>query len=591
MIPAHWLENTPSSEQKIFRLLRDDPTTSDWTVLHSLNLRQTGKLPYGEIDFVVLIPAGGIICLEVKGGRVSCVDGRWTSTDASDRVHSLKRSPFKQAQDGMHELRRALEERLPSGNVVRNIPFGFAVVFTDVDDVPLEIGSEPWEMIGQADLRSPLGSRLLKAATKQRQRLRIHSSPVEPQMGTMKQIRDLLRPDFEKVIARSTLIYESERRLIELTNEQYAIIDLLEGNLRCLFEGAAGTGKTLLALEFAKRCARRGQKVLLVCFNRLLADWFQRELSESSYLGLITAGSFYRCLRDEIVSSPFGEEFLEAEKSVDSDELFDNVYPLYGQLALESCERKFDVLVMDEAQDLLQRPILEVLDLWLSGGTRGGRWAFFGDFHRQAIYGAGTMIDIPNVIDRACPMYAKARLNQNCRNTKRIGEETALLSGFESAPYKMGQVEGLPVDYRDFTEPATQSAALEKVLSRFASDPDIDPSDVVILSRYRLEQSAAAGLRETRDFQILPVGTLQNAGRHQRPTFMFATVQAFKGMESKIVVVCDVDRIVTDEDRSLLYVAMSRARSLLTVILHTRTKPAIKEAFGRRMSESWGRTQ
>lgn len=58
-------------------------------------------------------------------------------------------------------------------------------------------------------------------------------------------------------------------------------------------------------------------------------------------------------------------------------------------------------------------------------------------------------------------------------------------------------------------------------------------------------------------------------------------------MESKVVVLCDVDRIENDDDRSLLYVAMSRSRSLLTVLLHVRTKAAVMEAFRRRMSDLW----
>ena len=56
------------------------------------------------------------------------------------------------------------------------------------------------------------------------------------------------------------------------------MLDLLGGNRRCLFEGAAGTGKTLLALEFARRCAQSGDRVLLICFNRLLGDWFANEI-------------------------------------------------------------------------------------------------------------------------------------------------------------------------------------------------------------------------------------------------------------------------------------------------------------------------
>jgi hypothetical protein len=586
MIPAHWLEGTPRSEQKVFQLLRDDAATSDWTILHSLNLKQTGRLPYGEIDFVVLIPGSGILCIEVKGGRVACTDGQWTSTDAADVTHPLKRSPFKQAHNGMQELRRALEERLPDLQQLRKTPFGFVVIFTDVDSLPIEIGVEPWEIIDRNGLRTPLAPQLACAAKQQRQRLHIDTALPEPQPATLKRIRDTLRPDFEKVIARSTLIHDSERRLIELTEEQYRIIDLLDGNQRCLFEGAAGTGKTLLALEFARRRASRGDKVLLICFNRFLADWFSREVSGARSGGVITCGSFYKCLRDVIVASQFAEEYGEVEKSSNNEELFGNVYPLFGQLALDASTEKFDVIVMDEAQDLLQRPILELINSWLTGGLGSGRWAFFGDFHRQAIYRTGNVIDVHRTIGSVCSTYARARLTQNCRNTKRIGEETALLSGFESPPYRMGQVDGVSVDYLDFADDQSQSIALAKVLSRLAVEPDIEAADVVILSKYRLEQSIAGKLTESSSFRIRPVG-MSHSRDSQRPVFGFATAHAFKGMESKVVILCDVDRIESDDDRALLYVAMSRARSFLTVLIHARTKPAIKEAFGRRMSELW----
>ena len=66
---------TPRSEQRVFSLLQNDPQTEDWVVFHSLNLKQSGTQPYGEVDFVVLIPGAGVFCLEVKGGRVACKDG------------------------------------------------------------------------------------------------------------------------------------------------------------------------------------------------------------------------------------------------------------------------------------------------------------------------------------------------------------------------------------------------------------------------------------------------------------------------------------------------------------------------------------
>ena len=586
MIPPHWHDNTPRSEQRVFSLLQNDPQTEDWVVLHSLNLKHSGNQPYGEVDFVVLIPGAGVFCLEVKGGRVACKDGAWTTTDASGASFPLRRSPFSQAQEGMHEVRKSLEEKLDRVAEFYRVPFGYAVVFTDVEAPPPEIGTEPWEVIDQHGLNTGLAGSLLRAAKHQRARHRIQSTPAEPQSALLGKMRDALRPDFDRIVARGTVVSDSERRLFRLTEEQYHVLDLLGDNPRCLFEGAAGTGKTLLSLEFARRCARSGDRVLLICFNRLLGDWFANEARVTATGLGVTAGRFYKCLRDAIVSSVIAAEFQTAEQQSRGADLFDTVYPLYGQLALEASSDRFDVIVMDEAQDLVRPPVIALLDIWLKGGLCDGRWAFFGDFHRQAIYGGGRPEEMHQLMKERCGFHARASLRQNCRNTRRIGEETALLSGFEAPPYRMGQVDGTPVDYLEYTDADSQRTALERVLSRLAAEPGIVPDDVMILSRYRLDQSAAGTLMDSTLFRIRPVE--QPAPKDSRfPVFHFATAQAFKGMESKVVVLCDVDRVDGDDDRSLLYVAMSRARSLLTVLLHVRTKAAVREAFRKRMSDLW----
>ncbi len=586
MIPPHWHDDTPRSEQRVFTVLKNDPQTENWVVLHSLNLKQSGNQPYGEVDFVVLIPGAGVLCLEVKGGRVACKDGTWTTTDAAGGVFPLKRSPFSQAQQGMHEVRKRLEERLDRCQEFYRVPFGYVVIFTDVEAPPLEIGTEPWEVVDCNGLNTGLAAQLLRAIKNQRSRHHITSSPPEPQPSLLRKMKDALRPDFERIIARGTVVGDCERRLLRLTEEQYDKLDLLADNARCLFEGATGTGKTLLALEFARRCARGGDSVLLICFNRLLGDWFANEVRATAAGMNLATGRFYKCLRDAIVSSPIGTEFEAAEERSAESELFDRVYPIFGQLALEGSGNRFDLIVMDEAQDLVRPAVLDLLDLWVKGGLRDGRWAFFGDFHRQAIYGNDGPSDVHQVMSTRCGSYARARLNQNCRNTRRIGEETALLSGFEAPPYRMGQVDGLPVDYLEYTDPDSQTAALEKVLSKFAGERDIAAGDVIVLSKHRLEQSIAGRFAKSDIFRVQSVD--QGAPKVGRlPTFRFATAQAFKGMESKVVVLCDVDRMESDADRSLLYVAMSRARSLLTVLVHVRTKPAVQEAFRKRLSDLW----
>src|SRR5260370_29451467 len=71
MIPYVLDSKTPASERRIFELLKSLPGSDDWVVLHSLGLSNAYTGDYGEIDFLILIPDLGILCLEVKGGGVS----------------------------------------------------------------------------------------------------------------------------------------------------------------------------------------------------------------------------------------------------------------------------------------------------------------------------------------------------------------------------------------------------------------------------------------------------------------------------------------------------------------------------------------
>jgi hypothetical protein len=113
----------------------------------------------------------------------------------------------------------------------------YAVIFTDVEAPPLEIGIQPWEIVGRHGLNSGVPALLLKAVKHQRARHQIVCSPAEPQPALLRKIRDLLRPDFERVVANGTIIGDSERRLLRLTEEQYdLLLDPLAGNRRCLFE-------------------------------------------------------------------------------------------------------------------------------------------------------------------------------------------------------------------------------------------------------------------------------------------------------------------------------------------------------------------
>ena len=562
MIPARINDDRVSAgERRVFGLLQSDPATTDWTVLHSLGIARRPTGPYGEIDFVAIIPGEGVICLEVKGGRLSCEAGVWRTMDRHGNVATLKKSPFLQARDSMFALRNAIVRHFGEAAPETRCPIGCAVVFPDVPCPPLTPEFERSDAIDSDDLRGPISKSILRVA---RRRLREfqarHGDPL-PTAPEAKAIRNFLRPDFELIVAKGVSIGRIEEKLLRLTEEQYARLDELEANPRCLFEGAAGTGKTLLALEYARRASGNGSKVALLCFNRLLGEWLHEQTKGTG----VAAGTWHGIMRRLILESSGANDFQEDERKAllggDTNALFAETYPFYAELALEEQGTLFDILVMDEAQDLCSQHILDVLNLAMPGGLAGGRWAIFGDFTRQALYGGAA--DPIAALSRRCDHFVRARLTLNCRNTRRIAEETTLVAGFDKLPFRLGDEMGLPVEHRYWRKVADLVDSLTTVVERLVKE-QTPIEDVTILSPRRLENSGLAGVKRISRFALVDISRGTADGRH---SLKFSTIHSFKGLESPVVIVVDIDQVDSDEPQSLLYVAMSRARSLLILMI------------------------
>jgi hypothetical protein len=583
MLPPEYSEQTVSTaEKRVFNLLKHDPDTGDWVVLHSLGLTSRPSGPYGEIDFVIILPFGAVICLEVKGGRVSCRDGIWQVTDRSGRSEELKKSPFMQARDEMFALRTSIQRKFGKEHPASSCLFGYAVVFPDVPSPPSTPEFEPWEAIGRDDLNVPISKIILRVVSAQRTKFGC-AVPRTLAADAGRDICRFLRPDFERLTLRPAAIAETEHSLIALTEDQYYVLDMIADNRRCLIEGAAGTGKTVLALECARRAGETGQRTLLLCFNRLLGDWLS---AQSCRLGnsQLKAGSYFHFVRELILSSSFRKEFEQGERRSSTDSLFSELVPLFGSLAAEEAAGQFELIVLDEAQDLLNTSTLDVLGPLLNGGLAGGSWYIFGDFTRQAIYGKLRREECLNDLKARCPHITYTKLVTNCRNTKRIGTETALLSGFPSLPYRLGQVDGLPVDYRYWGTADEQLESLTKVVSGIL-DEGLRPEDLILLSPRRFSESVASQLACRCKTGTVVASDLRSGLVPQRVTVGFATIQAFKGMESPCIVICDLENIETEDSQALLYVGMSRARSHLVMMVHKGIRERLAGALLRELTK------
>ena len=556
MIPPVIDPRTPSpGEKEIYARLRDDPGTRDWTVLHSVDIPKHVFQTVGEADFVVLIPGKAVVCIEVKGHqKVIRKDGAWYL--GSDPNPDFK-GPFKQAREAMESIRKSVGQKAE----LSNVPFTYVVMFPFVSRIDQVMPGEwlPWQLVTEDDLHSrSIGEVLTSVANSERTRLRSVGSAkwFTPNGGnpTVKQcvgIVNILRPDFELLETPATLRKRMETEIRRCTEEQFTCLDAMESNDRVIFRGPGGTGKTVLALEAARREAIRGRRVLLLCYNRLLSKQLSREVE--GFEGLVEVSTIDALLLS-IAGRPDVPQFPE------STQFWRETLPttaLERLLDGEGCNTA-DVLIMDEAQDALRDSYIDVLDLVLVDGWRAGRWRIFGDFENQAIYGK-TDLGLDRVRSLAVhpPEY---ELRVNCRNSPRISEFVQLLGGLTPGYTRvLRQDNYVAPRIRYYTNKRSEAEALEGTLDELLND-GFSPGDIVVLSPFK-EGSCAKSIEHTyRNATMVPV-------EESSPSSIgYGTIYSFKGLESHVVILTDIDELHSDEAKALFYTGITRAMDRLIVL-------------------------
>ena len=172
---------------------------------------------------------------------------------------------------------------------------------------------------------------------------------------------------------------EESEQLLRLTEAQTLLLDSLAEFPRAAIKGAAGTGKTVLAMEKARRMALAGRRVLLLCFNRPLAAHLASEAD-----GAFTVETFHDfCGRlAQRAKRPFSPP-----KGDKAQRFFEKDAPKLLLKALKKCpDERYDAVVVDEAQDFLP-DWWRGIDAALKEGGERTLYAFYDP--NQNIFGGG----------------------------------------------------------------------------------------------------------------------------------------------------------------------------------------------------------
>jgi DNA polymerase III delta prime subunit len=565
MYPPQIYSGTKSlGEIEIFNRLQSDPETEGWIVLHSLDMAEHRSQISGEIDFVVIIPEKGILCIEVKAvNSITRDNGAWQY--GKNPIRDI-RGPFKQASEAMHSLRKKVMDRAPA---LSKVVFWSCVIFPYISFNEKSPEWHEWQVVDRSKFSShSISGNLLAVMENARRYLSSNTGArwfdiktAEPTQDQSKLIANILRPNFEFYESPQSRLSRRKEELKKYSEEQFDALDSMGLNPRVIFQGPAGTGKTLLAMEAARRFSESGEKTLLLCFNRLLGIWLKNEVLNMPNLTTGTLHSHMLSITGGNPPNPFSPAFWEKD------------LPLLAleKLVEKGASNQFDRLILDESQDLLSPSYLDFLDLSLKGGLSSGKWIFFGDFENQAIYEKVDSIDIQmNSRFNNTPRYS---LRSNCRNTPRIAELVHLLGGLHPRYTKIrrpdNQIEPKIITYEN---PFDQSDKIQKLLEQLTLEEKHTPQEIIILSCRSDGESAANNLSGTPRLNLSPLKSGSKPDKVQ-----YGSIHSFKGMEAPIVILTDVDNVMSLDAQSLFYVGITRALDKLFIFISKKVNSEISK--------------
>lgn len=524
MLPERPRTFAPGSlEDVMFNALEKLP--EDYYIIHSFKLVtvQDGTIFESETDFVVFHPEKGIICLEAKAGHVQYLNGEWFYGSGQKMSHD---GPYNQASSNKWKLKDYIQSS-PYNYLLKKCKLLHAVWFPSVSDEELKTRVLPPE----ADKRFTLTKSALLDPQIKIDEVFSFELPNHVQTSLSDKERDvilrkILCPSFDLVPALSIEHDLKKQVFHRMLSEQKCVLDFLIEQKTAVIQGVAGTGKTLIALEKARRHADKGERVLFLCYNRFLRDYIA-ENNEHSNIDYYTIDGFACRMCDS----------SEANYS-DLKECLEDHY-LNGSFPYQH-------VVIDEGQDFGQdyieeNDIIQLLETIIIDRDNGeGSFYVFYD-SMQLVQGA----KVPDYITNA---DCKLTLYKNCRNTENIA--TTSMKPIRSRKPKLidGCIKGsIPKLYF-----ATKSEQLKTVLEIIRSYEENGLRDIVVLTCKTEATSSVA--------EYIVNGKLQ--GRYR-----FTTCRKFKGLEADAIVITDIDkRVLTTDAAKVFYVGASRARLYLSLV-------------------------
>ena len=273
---------------------------------------------------------------------------------------------------------------------------------------------------------------------------------------------------------------------------------------------------------------------MYLCYNRTLAKQVKKYIDSSD------ADAY--CI-DDLAIMLLGESIKDAPVKNGCKEYSDLICQLPSI-------KQYDLIIIDEAQDFTE-DWAYCANLLLKDS--GSLYVFYDEsqnvFSRD--FGDKFFIDENPFV-----------LRYNIRNTSNIYQYTLDRTSLGTDTL-VNQIEGVEPDVREISRKQAVISSVDSIINKLVNREGVSPEKITILSNRGLDHSVLSGVYYVGGY---PIVSLENKNSN---AIVFSTVEAFKGLESDIVIFINhtyKNEPKTKENRSIQYTALTRARFYLYVI-------------------------
>ncbi len=535
------LHNDNRGEKAVNRELQQLFPNKKYFSIHSQPLAEHPNLPEGEADFI-LVTDMGIFCLEVKGGEVRRDGGNWFYSGS----WKGSRSPFEQAKQTTYPIIKTLEK---VDKKRRNkFVIGWGVIFPDIVFDDIDPGWSPAHICDARQFPHGFENYIRSLADYWKKRL---SDTVGFKIQNTPNLQDIqwavraIRPN----IAHFSLLEleESKHEVILLEDKLQTYLDQVVGSVNCrsVISGTAGTGKTVLLREAVARLPSN-QKILFLCFNATLAREFKYLFSHFDNVTALHYEALKRSVSDNtnVATKNLEENFQDAVVAADS----------LGYL------KRFDWILIDEAQDFLNEGNWEAIRYMLEGGESRERYIIAFDGQAQAAMYDNYKAEF---FERLQQTQFSLPLIRNYRNPDNLARIAGRLIGeneesVETArsfikPPKLTTTKGAP---------SVILQNLDTTISQLVKR-GVKPSEITILTFKRRKDSCLKGVTNIAGQALVDLKLEITTEGNQFKGVSWSTVSSFKGLENEYILLIEGQNYNEESDwwSSQLYVALTRTKT------------------------------